>query len=137
MGLVLNSASHPVGPCVPVGGRFPNDLVLRILPLGASIVFGQDSSDGNGFRQALRNQLIANGASVNYVGELQAGTMLDNDVSGFRGYHIDQITPELEHALPWLPNLILINAGKSPGFLWFSSPLPHTDISRNPLYGII
>jgi len=106
----------PDGPCVPVGGTFPTDLVLRILPLGASIVFGTDSSDGNGFREDLRSQLIANGASVNYVGEDQAGTMLDNDVSGFPGYRIDQVAPKMEDALPWLPNLIIIHVGEFPVF---------------------
>jgi len=98
---------------VPLGGEFPNDLVLRILPLGASIVFGYDSSDGNGWRQDLRQKLVANGASVNYVGELQAGTMVDNDVSGFGGYRIDQVAQKLEDALPWLPNLIIIHVGES------------------------
>lgn len=100
------------GPCISVGDTFPSDLVLRILPLGASIVFGTDSSDGNGFREDLRSQLIANNASVNYVGEVQAGTMLDNDVSGFPGYRIDQVAPKMEDALPWLPNLILIHIGE-------------------------
>lgn len=103
----------PDGVCVPLGGEFPNDLVLRILPLGASIVFGYDSSDGNGWRQDLRQKLVANGASVNYVGELQAGTMVDNDVSGFGGYRIDQVAQKLEDALPWLPNLIIIHVGES------------------------
>ena len=105
-------SSDVEGTCVPVGSAFPNDLVLRILPLGASIVYGTDSSDGNGFRGPLRDQLIANGASVNYVGEFQAGTMLDNDVSGFPGYRIDQVAPKMEDALPWLPNLIIIHVGK-------------------------
>lgn len=110
--------SSPDGPCVPVGGTFPNDLVLRILPLGASIVFGTDSIDGNGFREDLRSQLIANGASVNYVGEVQAGTMLDNDVSGFPGYRIDQVASKMEDALPWLPNLIIIHVGEFLVFLY-------------------
>ena len=57
-------------------------MYLRILPLGASIVYGTDSSDGNGFRNSLREQIIANNGAVNYVGELQAGNMLDNDVEG-------------------------------------------------------
>jgi hypothetical protein len=102
----------PDGVCVPVGGQFPNDLVLRILPLGASIVYGTDSSDGNGFREDLRQQLIANGASVNMVGEVQSGTMIDNDVSGFPGLRIEQVAPLMEHALPWLPNLIIIHLGE-------------------------
>jgi hypothetical protein len=108
----LNALTPPDGVCVPVGGQFPNDLVLRILPLGASIVYGTDSSDGNGFREDLRQQLIANGASVNMVGEVQSGTMIDNDVSGFPGLRIEQVAPLMEHALPWLPNLIIIHLGE-------------------------
>ncbi|KIN00783.1 carbohydrate esterase family 3 protein [Oidiodendron maius Zn] len=111
LSLVSKSIQSPGGPCVAIGGAFPNNLVLRILPLGASIVFGTDSSDGNGFRKDLRNQLIANNASVNYVGEVQAGNMLDNDVSGFAGLRIEQVAPKMENALPWLPNLIIIHVG--------------------------
>ena len=81
------------------------------MPLGASIVFGYESSDGNGFREDLRQQLITNNASVNYVGEFQGGTMLDNDVEAVIGYRIDQIAVIAEHALPWLPNLVIIHAG--------------------------
>jgi hypothetical protein len=109
---------------VPVGSPF-DPQVLRILPLGASIVYGTDSSDGNGFREDLRSQLIVNGASVNYVGEVQAGIMIDNDVSGFPGLRIDQVAPLMEDALPWLPNLILIHVGQ---FLGVS--FPHPDVSR-------
>ena len=69
------------------------------MPLGASIVFGTDLSDGNSFREDLRNQLTANGASVNYVGEVQAGNMLDNDVSGFPGLRIEQVAPKLDSNL--------------------------------------
>ena len=137
---MINSIPPPDGPCVPVGGTFPNDLVLRILPLGASIVFGTDSSDGNGFREDLRNQLIANGASVNYVGEVQAGNMLDNDVSGFPGLRIEQVAPKLENALPWLPNLIIIHVGKlgfSSPFRRFSGCLLNRHFGRNTAYDII
>ena len=109
---ILNTVTPPDGVCVPVGREFPSDLVLRILPLGASIVYGVDSTDGNGFREDLRQKLVANGASVNMVGELQSGTMIDNDVSGFSGFRIDQVAPLMEHALPWRPNLIIIHVGE-------------------------
>ena len=112
------------GPYVPVGSTF-DPQVLRILPLGASIVYGTDSSDGNGFREDLRSQLVANGASVNYVGQVQAGSMIDNDVSGFPGLRIEQVAPLMENALPWLPSLIIIHVGQ---FLGVSFPL--SDVSR-------
>ncbi|RMY32073.1 hypothetical protein D0865_14822 [Hortaea werneckii] len=38
-----------------------NGMKLKILPLGASIVWGQNSADGNGFRGGLRKALIAGG----------------------------------------------------------------------------
>lgn len=94
-----------------VGDTFDSSLMLRILPLGASIVHGYTSTDGNGFREDLRQQLINNNASVNYVGEFQSGTMLDNNVEAVIGYRIDQIAVIAEHALPWLPNLVIIHAG--------------------------
>jgi lysophospholipase L1-like esterase len=53
------------GPCVPPGDRFNSSLVLRITPLGASIVVGYGSTDKNGFREDLREKLTGNGAPVN------------------------------------------------------------------------
>lgn len=53
---------------------FNNGVQLRILPLGATIVYGQTSPDANGFRYGLRNQLIYNGNPVNMVGSVHAGT---------------------------------------------------------------
>ncbi|KAH8585657.1 hypothetical protein B0O99DRAFT_530303 [Bisporella sp. PMI_857] len=85
--------------------------MLRILPFGASIVWGAASSDLNGFRGRLRTLLVGNGASVNYVGEVQNGDMADNDVSGFPGAKIAGLAAPLEHALPWRPNLIIIHVG--------------------------
>jgi len=55
----------------------PKPFYLRILPLGASIVQGVESSDRNGFRKLLRNQLRWKGWPVNMVGSKQDGTMAD------------------------------------------------------------
>lgn len=38
---------------------------LRVLAIGASIVWGYASSDGNGFRYPLRNALVQGGRNVN------------------------------------------------------------------------
>jgi hypothetical protein len=46
------------GPCVNVGSTF-DPQVLRILPLGGSITWGQQSPSGNGYRKYLRDQLIS------------------------------------------------------------------------------
>ena len=42
-----------------------DNITLRVLPIGASIVWGYASSDGNGFRYPLRNALVSGGNAVN------------------------------------------------------------------------
>jgi hypothetical protein len=61
------------------------------MPLGASITYGLKSSDGNGYRKALRDQIVAYGNDVNMVGSRRNGSMEDNDVEGWPGYVIDQV----------------------------------------------
>ncbi|KAL2022828.1 hypothetical protein VTK56DRAFT_4359 [Thermocarpiscus australiensis] len=89
-------------------------VALRIMPLGASITWGQASSDGNGYRAELRAQLTAAGNPVNMVGSRQAGTMRDNDVEGWPGYRIEQVHARAtaNGSVPrWRPNVVLVNAG--------------------------
>lgn len=91
-----------------------NGVALRIMPLGASITYGLTSPDGNGYRQALRAQLVAGGNKVNMIGTRQHGTMRDNDVEGYSGFRIDQVRAKAAApgAVPrWKPNVVLINAG--------------------------
>ena len=45
---------------------------LRIMCLGASIVYGYGSTDGNGFRYNLRNLLVYGGNPVNMVGSVRS-----------------------------------------------------------------
>lgn len=52
--------------------------LLRIMPLGASITNGYGSTDHNGYRKALRQQLRYEGWQVNMIGSLRNGTMHDN-----------------------------------------------------------
>jgi len=63
---------------------------LRICPLGASITNGYESSDGNGYRKHLRDQLRWSGWAVNMVGSLDSGTMNNNQNEGHIGLRIDQ-----------------------------------------------
>ncbi|KAK4236073.1 carbohydrate esterase [Achaetomium macrosporum] len=94
----------------PLGGG----VALRMMPLGASITYGQASSDGNGYRQALRTQAVGAGNAVNMVGSRQAGTMADNDVEGWPGYRIEEVHAKAmaSGSTPkWKPNVVLINAG--------------------------
>jgi hypothetical protein len=70
------STLRPRDPNTTLAARAGN-FYLRILPLGASITLGTMSSDGNGYRKALRDQLRFDGWNVNMVGSVGSGTMKD------------------------------------------------------------
>jgi hypothetical protein len=53
------------------------EFYLRIMPLGASITQGIASTDGNGYRKHIRDQLRYVGWLVNMVGSKQDGSMAD------------------------------------------------------------
>lgn len=57
--------------------------VLSSLPRHVANSVQYLSTDKNGFRYGLRNQLVADGALVNMIGSLQTGSMIDNDVRSF------------------------------------------------------
>jgi hypothetical protein len=84
---------------------------LRILCLGASITYGLRSTDGNGYRYGLRGKLVEQGNDVNMIGSVKAGNMSNNNVEGWPGYEIDQITEKAKLSLPKMPNVVLICAG--------------------------
>ena len=89
-----------------------NGVQLRILPLGASIVYGLESTDGNGFRNALRNKLISNGnPAVDFIGSNHCGTMADNECEGWPGYTVAQVATKAELSIPSQPNLVLLRVG--------------------------
>jgi lysophospholipase L1-like esterase len=69
------------------------------------------STDGNGFRYGLRNQLIYGGNPVNMIGSVQSGNMADNDVEGWPGYTIDQVASMAENSISNKPNVILLHVG--------------------------
>lgn len=52
--------------------------LLKVLPLGASITLGYKSTDGNGYREWIRQQLRYEGWPVEMVGTRRMGTMRDN-----------------------------------------------------------
>jgi hypothetical protein len=60
----------------------PQDIYLRIMPLGASITAGEhepaDDIGKNGYRKYLRDQLRSHGWKVNMVGNFNRGGMNDN-----------------------------------------------------------
>ncbi|KAL4895306.1 SGNH hydrolase-type esterase domain-containing protein [Aspergillus ambiguus] len=81
------------------------------MPLGASITAGYHSTDGNGYRKWLRDELEDEGWEVDMVGSQQNGTMQDNDHEGHIGFRIDQIAAVAEKSLHLQPNVILLNVG--------------------------
>lgn len=86
---------------------------LRILPLGASITAGVDSTDGNGYRLDLQQKLEGDGNNVTYVGTRFYGQMKDNACEAYPGYTIRGIDNATlaSGALDFRPNVILLNAG--------------------------
>jgi lysophospholipase L1-like esterase len=84
---------------------------LRILCLGASITYGFRSTDGNGYRYALRGKLVEQGNDVNMIGAVRAGNMSNNNVDGWVGYEITHIADKAKLTLPNMPNVVLICAG--------------------------
>ncbi|KAL4983331.1 hypothetical protein BDW68DRAFT_191412 [Aspergillus falconensis] len=90
-----------------------SDVPLRILPLGASITWGLKSSDGNGYRKYLRDQLRFAGWEVNMVGSKRnpLSTMIDKDVEANSGDTIDMVHAAARASLAYKPNIVLINAG--------------------------
>ena len=70
-----------------------NGMDLKILPLGASITLGVDSTDGNGYRLDLRSLLEANGSgnNVTYVGTVHNGTMTNNACEAYSGWTIQEV----------------------------------------------
>ncbi|KAJ0422685.1 SGNH hydrolase-type esterase domain-containing protein [Aspergillus carlsbadensis] len=91
--------------------RNTKPFLLRVMPLGASITVGYRSSDGNGYRKALREQLRFAGWEVDMVGSLTNGTMKDNQNEGHFGDTIEQIAAAAARSVGMQPNVILINAG--------------------------
>ncbi|MCJ1383136.1 hypothetical protein MMC17_006249 [Xylographa soralifera] len=89
---------------VPISGKN-----LTILPLGDSITNGFQSTDGNGYRLDLVQDLANN--TVNMIGSVHAGTMPDNNNEGHDGAIIDEIASNATVSLPFLPTVVLLMAG--------------------------
>ncbi|KAJ6161239.1 hypothetical protein N7470_004635 [Penicillium chermesinum] len=85
--------------------------LLRIMPLGASITWGYLSTDGNGYRNWIRQKLRSENWQVEMVGSLRHGTMLDKHNEGHFGDRVDQLPAKVVKSIGKDPNLILINLG--------------------------
>ncbi|KAH6673794.1 SGNH hydrolase-type esterase domain-containing protein [Halenospora varia] len=84
---------------------------LRILTLGASIVWGVGSTTGNGFRGPLREHLRSEGWPVNMVGSKRNGKMADNQTESNPGDVIAQVHEKSKNSYKFKPNVACINAG--------------------------
>ncbi|KAJ7083801.1 SGNH hydrolase-type esterase domain-containing protein [Mycena epipterygia] len=87
-------------------------LNIRLLPLGDSITYGFTSTDGNGYRATLHD-LLQPGNTLDFIGSIKSGTMVDNDNEGHIGAIIEQIAESATNplALPARPNVVLLMAG--------------------------
>lgn len=84
---------------------------MRVLCLGASITYGYESTDGNGYRYGLRGALVGGGNVVNMIGSVSHGNMNNDQVEGWPGYRIAEVAQKAELSLPSMPNLVLIHVG--------------------------
>ncbi|MFG2953677.1 FG-GAP-like repeat-containing protein [Streptomyces sp. NPDC048291] len=85
---------------------------VRLLPVGDSITYGIGSSDGNGYRGDLWNDLDQQQLDPDFVGQVKSGTMSDPDNEGNRGAVINEIAgPAAADAQSMRPNVVTLMAG--------------------------
>ncbi|KAL2782956.1 SGNH hydrolase-type esterase domain-containing protein [Aspergillus keveii] len=122
--LIQRALSYPVLPVYNVTGHWLDpdeykrltprqdlEVALRVLSLGASITFGSESTDGNGYRKALRDAMRYAGHPVNMVGSQVNGNMRDNNNEGWPGATVREVHDKVRSQYRLQPNLVLINAG--------------------------
>ncbi|KAJ2987290.1 hypothetical protein NUW58_g4590 [Xylaria curta] len=96
-----------------LSGRQNGKVDLRILNLGASIVWGVGSSTEDSYRAFLRDQLVSVGWNVNMVGSKRNGNMKDNDVEATKGDTIEKARVASKLSLEYQPNVVLIQVGSN------------------------
>lgn len=85
---------------------------VRLMPLGDSITYGVESSDGTGYRDELYDQLEKVAESVDFVGSVRNGRMSDPDNEGHPGDRIDEIAGFAAcNVYKYQPNVITLHAG--------------------------
>ncbi|KAH6989853.1 SGNH hydrolase-type esterase domain-containing protein [Ilyonectria destructans] len=106
-----------INPGIPLphpSSRTQAKTTLRLMPLGGSVTYGVGSSTGNGYREFLRDMLIAKGYDIKLVGSRKSGSMRNNNNEGWRGYRLDQIENKARRSVETLlPNVFTINAGSN------------------------
>ncbi|MCX4993619.1 FG-GAP-like repeat-containing protein [Streptomyces sp. NBC_00568] len=86
---------------------------IRLMPLGDSITAGVASSTGNGYRGPLRSALQNAGvSSLDFVGSVNSGEMVDKDHEGHSGKVIQEIEDFADCTVPASrPNVVTLHAG--------------------------
>ncbi|KAF2114469.1 SGNH hydrolase-type esterase domain-containing protein [Lophiotrema nucula] len=91
--------------------RQDEKVLLRLMPLGASITQGQNSNPENGYRKNLRDELRFLGYPVNMVGCQSTGDFADKQHEGHPGAIISGVYDFVDCSIGQKPNLVLINLG--------------------------
>lgn len=90
----------------------PENVDLRIMPLGDAITWSYGSSSGSGYRSPLAEILKKGKNTVDFVGNLTSGKMADAHNEGWSGATIDEIGEKSRDALVAAsPNVVLLHAG--------------------------
>ncbi|KAF7627478.1 hypothetical protein AFLA_002859 [Aspergillus flavus NRRL3357] len=137
-GIISNDGFSFLNETSQLTPRDEKPFTLRIMPLGASITYGYQSTNGNGYRRWLRQQLRHAGWWVNMVGSNpnDTSTMNDNEVEATSGFRVDQVTQQAERPIPQQPNLILINAGTNDANQYHDTTVDHyTHVYKNTGHG--
>lgn len=81
--------------------------------MGASIVYGLMSFDGNGFRLGLQDLLLANGTRTTMVGTQWSGNMSDNHHEAYQGLMVNDFNNVSYHsgAYDMGANVVLVHIG--------------------------
>ncbi|KAF2863543.1 carbohydrate esterase family 3 protein [Piedraia hortae CBS 480.64] len=82
------------------------------MPLGASIVYGQGSSSGNGFRSTLLSTLLTRSPNITFTGTIPHGNMSNNLCEAYPGKTISEVAAlSLQDVSNLQPDWILVHLG--------------------------
>ncbi|MCX5199279.1 SGNH/GDSL hydrolase family protein [Streptomyces sp. NBC_00249] len=109
---LLVAATAPVLWAVPASAA-PSTPVVRVMPLGDSITYGQGSSNESGYRLPLHGLAAKQSRyQLDFVGSLEHGPMPDSAHEGHAGYTIARIRAGANR---WLaaaqPDVVLLHIG--------------------------
>lgn len=99
------------------------------MPMGASLVYGLESSDGNGFRLGVEKLLENNGSTVTMLGTQESGDMPQNHHEAYLAITIDKYAEKVANsgAYEMKPNIILLNLGVND--CWYMADEKHPEDS--------